>query len=58
MHQIGQPQLLLPTGGNDLTGSVVGINNNGIQRNVAENLYDGRDVDDDESIEDARYYQG
>lgn len=58
VQQIVQPQLLLPTGGNDLTASVVGLNNNGIQRNVAENLYDGRPDDDDDSIEDARYYQG
>ncbi|KAF0768650.1 mannose-binding protein C-like isoform X1 [Aphis craccivora] len=58
VQQIVQPQLLLPTGGNDLTAGVVGLNNNGIQRNVAENLYDGRPDDDDDSIEDARYYQG
>ncbi|XP_001950803.2 collectin-10 isoform X1 [Acyrthosiphon pisum] len=58
VQQIGQPQLLLPTGGNDLTASVVGINNNSIQKNVAENLYDGSPDDDDDIIGDARYYQG
>lgn len=58
VQQIGQPQLLLPTGGNDLAASAVGINNNSIQKNVAENLYDGSPDDDDDIIGDARYYQG
>jgi len=59
VQQIGQPQLLLPTGGgNDLTASVVGINNNNIQKNVAENPYDGSPDDDDDIVGDARYYQG
>lgn len=48
--QIGPPQLLLPTNGNDLQS---------LQKNSVENLYaEEEDGDDDDIVGDTQYYQG